>query len=173
MPESTIGPAQTTEKTVKKRSKEQKVGRLKYNQELLKRVLSKIEQVQDAQRIILNGLKGAGYFHFDIPMIQKLAAVDQVDLEILECVHNAGRPGILPKNIAKALPEYKMKQYQVTRRIQRMNKRMAFESGEQIFEKRGWRWALTLFALDSYGDVDRRSLEEFVVEPTEENPGER
>ena len=81
----------------------------------------------------------------------------------MESVHNAGRPGILPKNIAKALPEYKMKQYQVTRRIQRMNKRMAFESGERIFEKRGKKWAFTEFGVEIWGRTEE-DREDFLSE---------
>ncbi len=158
----------------KGRSQEEKVGRLKYNQYLLKRILTEISAVKETQRIILNGLKGAGYFHFDVPLIQKFACVDQLDLEILQVAHESGRGGIFPKDIAAALSQYKdqkgqpIQHYHVSRRIQRMNKRMEFETGERVFEKRGWRWALTLFALDVYGDVDRKSLEEFTVDQRED-----
>jgi hypothetical protein len=38
--------------------------------------------------------------------------------------------------------------HQVSRRILRMNKRLEHETGEWLFEKRGWKWALTRFALD-------------------------
>jgi hypothetical protein len=149
-----------------------KIGRLKYNQFLLKRVLADIREVRAMQRIILNGLKGAGYFHFDIPLIQKLACVDQVDVEILDIVHQAGRAGVFPKDVAAALPAYRMKHYHVTRKIQRMNKRIGHETGEKLFEKRGWKWALTLFAFESYGDVEKHSLEEFAVERQESDSEE-
>jgi len=155
--------------TKKGRSKEDKVGRLKYNQFLLKRLLSEVDEVRDMQRVIINGLKGAGYFHFDFPVVQKLVCASQLDLDILEQVHNAGRSGNLPRDVAKALSEYKdqkgnpIKQYYVTRQIDRMNKRLKFETGEVLFEKRGWRWALSQFGFESYGDVDKRSLEEFSI----------
>jgi hypothetical protein len=158
----------------KGRSREDKIGRLKYNQYLLKRILTEISEVKETQRIILNGLKGAGYFHFDVPLIQKFACEDQLDLEILQMVHESSRAGIYPKEVAAALSQYKdqkgqpIQHYHVSRRIQRMNKRMEFETGERIFEKRGWRWALTLFALDVYGDVNRKSLEEFTVDQQED-----
>jgi len=163
----------------KGRSREENVGRLKYNQYLLKRVLTEISEVREMQRIIMSGLKGAGYFHFDIPLIQKFACEDQLDLEILQMVHESGRAGIYPKDVAAALPEYKdqkgqpIKHYHVSRRIQRMNKRLAHETGEVLFEKRGWQWALTVFALESYGDVEKRSLEEFTVETRESDAAER
>jgi hypothetical protein len=161
--------------TKKGRSKEEKVGRLKYNQFLLKRILSEVAEVRDMQRVIINGLKGAGYFHFDFPVIQKLVCANQLDLDILEKVHQAGRSGILPRDVAKTLPEYKdqkgnpIKQYYVTRQIDRMNKRLKYETGEVLFEKRGWRWALSQFGFESYGDVDKRSLEEFTSNHNQED----
>jgi hypothetical protein len=152
--ESTVGPVQTTEKTVKKRSQEDKVGRHKYNQQLLKRVLAEIQQIRETQRVILNGLKGAGYFHFSMPMLQKTSCVDQVDVEILEAVHEAGVPGIYPKDVASQLKQYGLRHWHVSRRILRMNKRLEHETGEKLFEKRGWKWALTRFAFDVWGETE-------------------
>jgi hypothetical protein len=143
--ESTVNIA---ERPKKRRSRSQKIGRLKYNQYLLKRSVTMLKEVRDMQRVILTGLKGAGYFHFDVPMIQKISCEDQVDLEILQKVFESSRGGILPKDVAAAFPEYKLQGYQVTRRIQRMNKRLAHETGEQLFEKRGWKWALTSFGFE-------------------------
>jgi hypothetical protein len=144
---------QTAEKQPKKgRSKEEKIGRLKYNQQLLKQVLRKIEDIQESQRIILNGLKGAGYFHFQVPMIQRISCQDQVDLDILDAVYETGQHGMFPKDVAKQLGQYNLKYYEVSRRILRMNKRLAHETGEKLFEKRGWKWALTRFAFDVWGD---------------------
>ena len=58
---------ETTEKPVqntkKKRSQSDKIGRLKYNQQLLKRALSEMGQLKLMQCTILAGLKG--YFHFE------------------------------------------------------------------------------------------------------------
>lgn len=143
----------------KKRSQSDKIGRLKYNQFLLKRVLTEIKELRNLQRIILNGLKGAGYFHFDVPLIQKFACVDQVDLEILQRVREAGRKGVLPKEVAKNLERYDIKYYDISRRIVRMNKRLAHEIGEVLFEKRGQKWALTRFAFDVYGATEKEYYE--------------
>ena len=66
----------------KGRTAEQKVGRLKYNQMLLKKILAILEHLEQDSRIIKRGLSGAGYFHFSIPMIQRVACVDRsIDLE--------------------------------------------------------------------------------------------
>lgn len=158
MRESDGKDAQTRKKG---RSQSDKIGRLKYNQYLLKRVLTEISEVREVQRIILNGLKGAGYFHFDVPLIQKFACEDQLDLEILEIVYESGRNGVYPKDVAAALPQYKdlkghsIKQYHVTRRVQRMNKRLLRETGESLFEKRGLKWALTAFGFEVWGGSEK------------------
>jgi hypothetical protein len=144
---------QAAEKQPKKgRSREEKIGRLKYNQQLLKQVLRKVEDIRESQRIILNGLKGAGYFHFEVPMIQRISCQDQVDLDILDAVYEAGQQGIFPKDVARQLNQYSLKYYEVSRRILRMNKRLTHETGEKLFEKRGWKWALTRFALEVWGE---------------------
>jgi hypothetical protein len=142
---------QTQETALKRRTPEDKVGRWKYNQFLLKRVLSKLEKVEETQRVILNGLKGAGYFRFNAPLIQRLSCTDQVDQEIIDRVIEAGRIGVFPKDVAKSLQQYSLEYYDVSRRILRMNKRLKLETGEVLFEKRGHKWALTKFGFDAYG----------------------
>jgi len=147
-------PSGAAQKPRKKgRTMEQKVGRLKYNQILLKRVLDRLDHLDQKADIIINGLKGAGYFYFSVPMIQRIACSDEVDLEILERVYTAGSAGVFPKVIAAELPEYHLEHYHVSRRIQRMNKRLERETGEKLFEKRGWKWALTSFAFETWGDT--------------------
>jgi hypothetical protein len=145
---------QTEGKTVKKRrSQEARVGRHKWNQQLLKRVLAEVHEVREMERIILNGLKGAGYFHFGRPVIEKLACLDQVDMEICQILREAGSNGVFPKDVAKELG-HGLEYYDVSRRIVRMNKRLEHETGEQLFEKRGHRWALTSFAFEVWGDME-------------------
>jgi hypothetical protein len=138
------------EKTRSKgRSQAEKVGRLKYNQQLLKRALHDLEEVKLMQRTILAGLKGM--FHFEKPMIQKIACVDEVDVLILEYLYEAGNAGLLPKDLAARLVEFNVRRHQVSRRILAMNKRLGKEIGEKLVEKRGWHWALTSFAFELWG----------------------
>lgn len=150
--ENSQKPVQTIKKS---RSREEKVGRLKYNQQLLKRTLAEIQEVRAMQRVILNGLKGAGYFHFDVPMVEKIAFEDAADAAILEDVRQAGLKGVFPKDVAKDLSEYSLKYFNVSRRIVRMNKRFECETGERLFEKRGWKWALTTFAFEVWGKTQQ------------------
>jgi hypothetical protein len=136
----------------KGRSQAEKVGRLKYNQLLLKRALRDLNEVKLMQRTILAGLKGL--FHFEKPMIQKMACLDEVDEEILELLYEAGNAGMLPKDLAAKLAQFKIRRHQVSRRIQRMNKRVETEIGERVAEKRGWCWALTGFGFDVWGESE-------------------
>jgi len=136
----------------KGRSQAEKVGRLKYNQQLLKRALHDLEEVKLMQRTILAGLKGMS--HFGKPMIQKIACIDEVDVLILEFLYETGNAGLLPKDLAAKLVEFTVRRHQVSRRILRMNKRLEKEIGEKLAEKRGWHWALTSFAFEVWGEVE-------------------
>lgn len=139
----------------KGRRQAEKVGRLKYNQQLLKRALRGLEEVKLMQRTILAGLKGM--FHFEKPMIQKIACVDEVDVLILDYLYEAGGGGMLPKDLAARLTQFKVRRHQVSRRILRMNKRLETEIGETVVEKRGWHWALTSLAVDIWGETEEES----------------
>ena len=65
----------------------------------------------------------------------------------------AGSPGLLPKDLAVKLEQFKITRHQISRRILRMNKRLEKEFGEHVAEKRGWHWALTSFAFEVWGDA--------------------
>jgi hypothetical protein len=118
----------------------------------LKRALSELEEVKLMQRTILAGLKGM--FHFEKPFIQKVACVDEVDKLILEYLYEAGSGGLLPKDLAARLSDFRMRRHQVSRRIVRMNRRLEKEIGERVVEHRGWRWAITNFTLGVWGEVE-------------------
>ena len=63
-----------TEKPVqnqkKKRSQNDKIGRLKYNQQLLKQTLAEVEEVKLMLRTIFAGLKGS--FNFEQSLIERV-----------------------------------------------------------------------------------------------------
>jgi len=77
--------SETSEKPVqhqkKKRSQSDKIGRLKYNQQLLKQTLAEIEEVKLMLRTIFAGLKAS--FNFEQSLIERVACSDEVDREIL------------------------------------------------------------------------------------------
>ena len=83
---------ETAEKPVqnnkKKRSQSDKIGRLKYNQQLLKQTLAEVEEVKLMLRTIFAGLKGS--FNFEQSLIERIACEDEVDREILRLLFEAG-----------------------------------------------------------------------------------
>jgi len=66
--------------------------------------------------------------------------------------------GILPSTIAKDLSEYGLKRWDVTRRIQRINKKLMKELGQKVAEKQGHKWALTSFARAAWGQTKEEML---------------
>jgi hypothetical protein len=147
--ETDFEPVQTSRK---KRLQEVKVGRVKYTLQLVKGIQRDIEEIKLAQRTILAGLKGL--FHFERPVIQRIACADEVDVEILELLYESGSVGMLPKNLAAGLIDFRVRRHQVSRRILRMNKRLEKEVGERLVEKRGWHWALTSFGFNVWGETE-------------------
>ena len=123
---------ETDEKPVqtdkKKRSQSDKIGRLKYNQQLLKKTLAEVEEVKLMLRTIFAGLKGT--FNFEQSLIERVACEDEVDQEILQTLFEVGNSGLLPKDISARLERFKVTRYQISRRILRMNKRLEKELGE-------------------------------------------
>ena len=100
-------------------------------------------------RTIFAGLKGP--FNFEQSLIERVACEDEVDREILQLLFEVGSTGMLPKDLAVKLEKFKVTRHQVSRRILKMNKRLEKKFGEGVVEKRGWHWALTGFAFDSWG----------------------
>jgi hypothetical protein len=126
---------------------------LKYNQQLLKQTLAEVAEVKLMLSTIFAGLKGS--FNFGQSLIKRLACEDEVDREILLLLFEAGSCGLLPKDLAVKFERFKVLRYQVSRRILRMNKRIENEFGDHIVEKRGWHWALTSFAIEAWGSIEK------------------
>lgn len=145
-------PEKPVQNQKKKRSQSEKIGRLKYNQQLLKQTLSEIEEVKLMLRTIFAGLKGS--FNFEQSLIERITWQDTVDKEVLCLLYEAGNSGLLPRDVAAKLRQFKVTRHQISRRIHRMNKRLEKEFGEKIAEKRGWHWSLTSFALEAWGETD-------------------
>ena len=137
--------------TKKKRSQADKVGSLKYNQQLLKQTLAEIEEVKLMLRTIFAGMKGS--FNFDQSLIERVGCVDEVDREILRLLFEAGSPGLLPKDLSARLEVFKVNRHQISRRILRINKRLEKEFGEHAAEKRGWHWAITNFVFENWRET--------------------
>jgi hypothetical protein len=153
--ESPEKPAQNQKR---KRSQSEKIGRLKYNQQLLKQTLTEIEDIKLMLRTIFAGLKDS--FSFEKPLIERIACADEIDTEILQSLFEAGSYGLLPKDIVIKLQRFKITRHQISRRLLRMNKRLEKQFGAHVAEKRGWHWALTSFTIGVWGETERQQLEE-------------
>jgi hypothetical protein len=147
--ETSENPVQNTKK---KRSQSDKIGRLKYNQQLLKQTLSEVEEVKLMLRTIFAGLKSS--FNFEQSLIERVACKDEIDKEILQLLFEAGSRGMLPKDLQRRLEHFKVTRHQISRRILKMNKRLKKEFGEPVAEKRGWHWALTHFCIEVWGETN-------------------
>lgn len=170
---------QEPKKSGKRRSPEEKFGRLKWNGVLLNRALDELQRlrkdvnsklkavderlnrIEVMQSNILKGFRGAGLVKHTPPMLQGIACEDAVDVAILDAVFRAGSRGVLPLNVAKdtSLQQYNLKYYSVSRRIVRMNKKLFEKIGECLFEKRGLGWALTPFAFEVWGETEKEHTE--------------
>jgi hypothetical protein len=132
--------------SVRRRSRAGKVGRLKYIIELLKRLERQISEIDVRTRTLMAGLRE--WMSFEPNYIQKVACEDEVDIETITCLIQKSVGGLLPSAIASELAGYGLKRWDVTRRIQRMNKKLMKEIGQKVAEKRGHQWAPTRFLLE-------------------------
>ncbi len=143
---------------VRRRSQSERVGRLKYMLEVLKRIelrlgsfdrrLNRIEQCW------------ASSMSFDRAYVEEAVCRDEVDLEILGLLFEAGSLGMLPRDMALRLERFKTRRFQVSRRIVRMNKRLTGKIDRCVAEQRGWHWAMTSFCYESWGKSEREVEEE-------------
>ena len=139
-------PAQ--KKPKRRRTRAERVGRLKYIIQRLSRLEKKIDEIDLRTRTIMAGLRE--WMSFKPGYIQKVACQDEVDVEIVERLLQADDWGVLPSVIANDLSSYGLKRWDVTRRIQRMNKKLKRELGKLVAEKRGHRWALSNFMRNAW-----------------------
>jgi len=61
---------------------------------------------------------------FDQEYVEDVACTDEVDRAIIDELHHAGPYGILPRDVASRLKEYRLKPWNVTQRICHMNKKL-------------------------------------------------
>jgi hypothetical protein len=157
--QNTANSAQKAEK--KKRSQADKVGKLKYLLAKDKKLDRDIAEIKLLLKVIFAGLKDS--LQFEKSLIEEAACQDEIDRAILQLLFEAGAPGMLPKDIATKLTEFKITRHQVTRRIVRMNKRLAKELDSAVVERRGWCWAMTSFGVDAYKASEKDLLAEGVA----------
>jgi hypothetical protein len=155
----------TAQTTRKKRSESEKVGRLKYIQELLIRLNGKMDSLdRRVSRIEKYRKRDLEFVHSDIEDV----CVDEVDREIVRLLFEAGDLGLYPRVIAQKLERFKVTRFQVGRRIGRMNKLLRQQLDEPLFELRGWRWALSSFAVGAWGERTQKAQAEETAKSEED-----
>jgi len=68
-----------------------------------------------------------------------VACSDEVDAMLIERLIHAEEGGVTPSEAARDLDTYDLKRWDITRRIQRMNKKLVKELDKRVAEKRGRR----------------------------------
>lgn len=150
---------EATEKSIpKQRSQAEKVGKHKYELQVLHRLEGRMERIECMQRIIFHGLEG--YFHFDRPLVEKVASESEVDLAVISLIYEVGSGGILAKDIVARLPEYGLEKHRILRIVNRVNRNVEDAFGRRIIEKRGKKWAFTSFGVEIWGKTEKEELEE-------------
>lgn len=79
-------------------------------------------------------------------------------------MYSAGAVGISPTYVINdpELSMFKLKPWDITRRTQRMNKRLEKELGKRVAEKRGHKWTMTSFAQKIWGAERHEKVSEEV-----------
>lgn len=147
--ETSAEPVQTNEK---RRSQSEKVGRLKYIIRLEKEHDRRLDRIECILRTLEKGLRD--FLKFEQPYLQQVICRDEVDAAIINELLNVGSEGILPKDIAARLSKYKVGRWHVSRRLERMNKRLKKEVGQNVAERHGWKWAATSFINENWSSVN-------------------
>jgi len=97
----------------RRRTRAEKVGRLKYILQRIKRLEHKIGEIDLRTRTMMAGLRE--WMSFEPGYIQTVACEDEADVKIITCLIQRGVGGMLPSDIAKDLSKYGLKRWDVTR----------------------------------------------------------
>jgi len=144
-------PLKTARKRAVGRAVWDKEGKYKYIVHLLREIRRELNALKVTQRYMVRGLEHE--FLFDQEYVEDVACTDEVDRAIIEELHHAGPYGLLPRDVASRLKEYRLKPWNVTQRIRRVNKRIDRLIGQKAAEKVGKGWALTTFLREAWGST--------------------
>jgi len=101
---------------------------------------------------------------FEANYIEELVCRDEVDARLIGRLIQAGEGGVSPSEAARDLAQYDLKRWDITRGIQRMNRKLTKELDKKMAEKRGRRWAATSFAFKVWGLPEEEVKEEILKE---------
>jgi len=153
----------------KRRSQEQKYGKYKWLNILVRRNAEEIQEIKRMLRGLSYGLRHM--MDFDSKYLIEMVCQDSRDQAILDVLRAAGPDGLMSGKIYAQVRRYGLKYHHVTRRIKRMNKRMQNEIGERVADKVGRNWALSDFMLRNWStkttEIEKEIGEE--ITNTQEN----
>ena len=133
-----------------KRSLWDKEGKFRYLNRKLDAVRRETRQgfrhVEKQLRVILNCL--APFLEIDSDYLVSVVCRDEGDRALLDYLRSKGRIGITPTEArgAEELERFRFKQFHITRRIQRMNRRLEEDIGKAVAASYNRRWVMTRFA---------------------------
>ncbi|WGM90147.1 MAG: hypothetical protein NUK63_03265 [Candidatus Bathyarchaeum tardum] len=129
---------QTGEKTSKKRrSVEEKVGRHKWIIRTLKKIERRQKIIDRRTRMLAAGLRSL--FSLGEDYVSMIVCKDEVDVAILYALREAEATGRQTGELATQLD---IDHRDISRRIERMNKKMIQEIGEPVITKKGHKWKI-------------------------------
>jgi len=114
-----------------------KVGRRKWIIRTLKRMEDRQKRIDRRTRMLAAGLREL--FMLGEDYVSMVACQDENDVAILSALREAGATGRQSGELSAQLD---VDHRDISRRIQRMNRRMEQEIGENIIQKRGHKWKL-------------------------------
>jgi hypothetical protein len=137
----------TTSNVKRRRTPEQKYGKYKWLNILIRRNAEEIREIKCMLRGLTLGLRHL--MDVDSQYLIDIACSDSRDQAILDVLRAVGSEGLSPKEIHTRVKGCGLKYHHITRRINRMNKRMQ-KIGERVADKVGRNWALSDFMLRNW-----------------------
>ena len=141
-------------KRATRRSLWDKEGKFRYLNRKLDAVRRETRQgfrhVEKQLRIVLNCL--APFLEIDSDYLVSVVCQDEGDRALLDYLRSKGSIGITPTEacVAEELERFRFKPFHITRRIQRMNKRLEEDIGKPVATSYNRRWVLTRFAQQAF-----------------------
>lgn len=126
-----------SEKSQKRRSEEEKIGRGRWIVRTLKRMEDRQKRIDRRTRMLAAGLREL--FILGEDYVSMVSCQDEIDVAILSALRKAGATGRQTGELAAQLD---IDHRDVSRRIYQINTRMAQEIGENIIDKKGHKWKL-------------------------------
>jgi hypothetical protein len=144
-----------------RRSPWDKEGKFRYLNRKLDAVRRETRQgfrhVEKQLRIILNCL--APFLEIDSDYLVSVVCQDEGDRALLDYLRNRGSVGITPTEAcaAEELERFRFKPFHITRRIQRMNRRLEEDIGKPVAASYNRRWVITRFAQRAFNSTKKET----------------